>query len=897
MKKINLFCIAAMLISAAACTEELKTEVLVAPSQDGQTTFYATIADTPGTKLTLDNSNGKLYWERGDGIGIFTEATGTNGAWFRYEGDDYVSTAAFTGTLDPAPEAGEYIYGIHPYFDNYGAIATGVQNGKASVFLTNGYHSARGLEGEMITGFKGIPGLLPGYGDAFPMVARSKDYNLHFYNVCGGLTVTVNTPGLIGVIIKNNDGSPLWGVMEVAFDADGKPVVENISLPDSFYEASGESKEDLSLDEVWIMDAGGDYDYFLSPGEPYYAVLPPVTFTQGLTVTYRTASTSATYTIPGPIEIKRSQFSRLTLRDAELQFTPLEGNIQFSSEGFKAYCVANFDTNGDGEISYAEALEVKSIYINGTAATDAPSGYDIIYFENLESFVCRGTANDRGPIQHFSNDWLPKLRQLDLTYNNVNGHVNVRSNPELETLILQYNSVSNLSLGNLPKLTALALSYNELSSIDLSGCPELQTLYLAANQLQSLDLSANPKLDFVNCGRNTIGSLDLSANTLLTYVACPECGMSSLNLKGLSSLVTLYCYQNQFTSLDLSDCTELKLLSCYYNNLSSIDLTPLTQLTHAYVSYNPIGTLDVSKNTALQILFCCINKLSSLDVSNLASLDRLRCFGNDLQSLDLSHNPVLNELIFGGNPMMELDVSNNPNLYYFDAIYDEYWNDHQPAYNTYSSPLQYLYVAEDQQIPEVTYDRLDNTIPFGTIVGTRAAIEAAGHPHADLFGDYTFGALIDRSSSELLQYTEWDASMEEYKGNVTRVWINGLFYMCAAYPDDFEYPTRIFAFVSGDGNRICMGMPATNVTTMIDGNETYYFSAYRWNGALGVNNGGRMYADEHSPVLFIRQNDGSFAAHESFGFTYDIDTYSQGVWYGSVNFADENNPMTLTKKP
>ena len=114
MKKIDILCIAAMLVSAAACTEELKTEVLVAPSQDGRITINATIADNPGTKLTMDSSNGKLYWERGDRIGIFTESSGNNGSWFRYDGEDYVHTAVFSGTLEPAPEAGEYIYGIHP---------------------------------------------------------------------------------------------------------------------------------------------------------------------------------------------------------------------------------------------------------------------------------------------------------------------------------------------------------------------------------------------------------------------------------------------------------------------------------------------------------------------------------------------------------------------------------------------------------------------------------------------------------------------------------------------------------------------------------------------------------------------------------------------------------------
>ena len=47
-----------------------------------------------------------------------------------------------------------------------------------------------------------------------------------------------------------------------------------------------------------------------------------------------------------------------------LTMTPLLAwcdNISFADENVKAICVANWDTNGDGELSYAEAAAVTDI--------------------------------------------------------------------------------------------------------------------------------------------------------------------------------------------------------------------------------------------------------------------------------------------------------------------------------------------------------------------------------------------------------------------------------------------------------------------------------------------------------------------------------------------------------
>ena len=60
-------------------------------------------------------------------------------------------------------------------------------------------------------------------------------------------------------------------------------------------------------------------------------------------------------------------------------FVP-EGNISFADANVKAICVANWDTNGDGELSYVEAASVRSI---GTMFRET----NITSFEELQYFI------------------------------------------------------------------------------------------------------------------------------------------------------------------------------------------------------------------------------------------------------------------------------------------------------------------------------------------------------------------------------------------------------------------------------------------------------------------------------------------------------------------------------
>ena len=899
MKKINLICLAALILSACLSEKELDTapETRIAP---GKITITATIGEGTGTKLYLEEDTGKLFWEGDeDPIGVFTGNPEDTGAAFAMEESSSASTATFTGELKYP--VGEYLYGIHPYTGSEYNHLCGMVDGKIRLPLLNGFDVYDFQDGK-IFGYETRPHLLPREGITFPMVARSQDTHFHFYNVCGGLKVVVDNPNLMGVVIKNNDGNPLWGIMEISFDADGKPVMESLSITDELIEAVGEGGEYNyhTPDEFWIMDDGSNGDYRLDPGEPYYALLPPITFTQGMTVTFRTPSTYATYNVNKSFSIERSVFSRLTLRDKGLEFKPIEGNLVFESEGFKQYCVNNFDTNHDGEISFAEALAVKEILINGTASTDAPGLEDLMFFENLEKLVCRGTSDNPGSLRSLETPWLPKLKYLDCSYNNIQNEVDLSSNPDIETVNLQYNQISGINVKNCSKLNTLALTDNKVTEIDLSDCPVLDRLYLSGNDLNSLDVSHNPLLTYINCNYNkNIGSLDLSNNPLLETLYGGGCGLSTLDVSKQPRLITLYCWGNNLTSLDISNNENISFLSCYNNNLTSLNLTHLKYLIRAFVSYNPLGSLDVTKNPNLEILYCCLNELKTLDVSNNPKLQYLRFFDNDITGIDLSQNPDLTEVVFGGNPLELLDVSHNPKLYYFDGVYEEpLWRNGELVsdvkYNTFTSPLKYLIIADGQSIPEVTYDRIDQTIPYATIVLTRAQYESGVHPHADLFGDYTMKAYHAKSNDEY-SYDEWTSSISEYASDPTRATLSWFLYLAQQNQASFSPSIDIYGIVAGDRSRIRIPLPQQ--TPCYWENASSDWSMFLWDGELMS---GRFTANE-GVVTFTRQGDGSYKADKPFGLaftqgSYGIDYYSQGLYFGQVNLSTDEYPIVLIKQ-
>ena len=198
--------------------------------------------------------------------------------------------------------------------------------------------------------------------------------------------------------------------------------------------------------------------------------------------------------------------------------------INIPDANFKAYLVANFDKDGDKEISLDEAEAVKEIDCSE---------------KNIASLE---------GIQYFTS-----LTSLDCGYNQLTS-LDVSKNTALTELYCDNNQLTALDVSKNTALTELRCSYNQLTSLDISKNTALTELSCDSNQLTALDVSKNTALTELYCYSNQLTALDVSKNTALTYLSC---------------------YGNQLTSLDISKNTALTYLSCYGNQLSSLDASTM----------------------------------------------------------------------------------------------------------------------------------------------------------------------------------------------------------------------------------------------------------------------------------------------------------------------------------
>ena len=281
----------------------------------------------------------------------------------------------------------------------------------------------------------------------------------------------------------------------------------------------------------------------------------------------------------------------------------------FPDKIFRNYVKANFDENGDGNLSQVERDYVEVIDVHYGNIGNLKG---IEYFKNITYLSCFGN----------------KLEKLD-----------VSKNTKLAILYCFENNLTSLVVGENPNLIHLNCNRNNLTSLDLSNNINLTYLHCNENDLTELNVDKNTNLRELWCNGNNLTSLDVKENANLTELNCDSNELASLKLS--KNLTTLSCFRNKLEKLDLSNSTELTVLECSKNNLTS---------------------LDVSKNTKLYELNCSINKLTSLDVSKNTKLYKLGCWENKLTNLDVTKNTNLLELDARKNPLVSIKLVKKEDL-------------------------------------------------------------------------------------------------------------------------------------------------------------------------------------------------------------------------------------------
>lgn len=344
--------------------------------------------------------------------------------------------------------------------------------------------------------------------------------------------------------------------------------------------------------------------------------------------------------------------------------------IPFEDPKFKAWLVAQYDKDDDGEISKVEAAKITRIE---NTTDDVTSLKGIEYFTELRTLIWKGSYtwyNERisnGKLTQVDLSGNTKLKELDLSNNQLTA-LDLSQNPQMQTLAMEGNQLSTLNLSGGSSLTSLDCSYNQLTSLDLSGFPSLSTLYCQSNQISTLNVNQNTQLTYLSVENNKLSSLNVSNLTKLQILYCGGNQLTELNLSACSELTNLSIWSNSgITSLNLSNCPHLRNLSIGYTSITSLDLSGFPELFYLSCSGLKLNYLDLSEVPKLQHLYCSDCGLTSLDVSNNPSLWDLGCESNYIEYIDLSYNTQLQSLYISNNDLTQLDLSSAPNLRYLNC--------------------------------------------------------------------------------------------------------------------------------------------------------------------------------------------------------------------------------------
>ena len=478
---------------------------------------------------------------------------------------------------------------------------------------------------------------------AYPMLGIYGDETFSFRNLCSVLKVPMFGDATVKSITftPNNAG----------VKASGKAV---INVNSTQLEMDDNSKPSVKLDcpDVKLSAQPTDFHF----------VVPAQIYPGGFTLTIATDKGDVVKTLKSDITLDRSVLYPIEAFECKIDS---KENIIFEDANFKAYLVANFDTDGDGEISYEEALAITMIDVD-TDNIESLAGIE--HMANLTELNCEGPFVMSG---YEPEEGRGKLKTLDVSKNT--------------------------------KLTKLYCGFNQFSSLDLTSNVLLERLRCAGNDLNNLDVSKNTELTRLTAYNNHLSSIDVSYNTKLEVIDLSNNQIKSIDISKNESLATFNCDDNLLTELDPSNNQKLTNIYCSNNNLSSINVRKNQKLAKLVIIGNSIPQIDLRNNSELTHLFCEKNKISELELSNNKKLERLNVNDNNLASLTVNCCPEIKTLKANNNLIKEMDISE------LTSLFDFYCS---------GNPLETLYVFDGQidainnkEIPSTTKIVVKGTEP------------------------------------------------------------------------------------------------------------------------------------------------------------------------------------------
>lgn len=170
-------------------------------------------------------------------------------------------------------------------------------------------------------------------------------------------------------------------------------------------------------------------------------------------------------------------------------FTEIEDDI------FKQYCIdSNFDADGDGILSTAEAALVKTIDVSGKAILSLKG---IEYFPELTTLLCSKTQ-----ITELDVTKCAMLEKLEFNDTPIAGTVNVTKCSKLKRLYCYNTKITEMDLSQCVVLQDFRCQNTEMKVVDVTYCFDLMELFCQNTGITALNISKNEYLTRLEANPN-----------------------------------------------------------------------------------------------------------------------------------------------------------------------------------------------------------------------------------------------------------------------------------------------------------------------------------------------------------------------------------------------------------
>ncbi len=372
-----------------------------------------------------------------------------------------------------------------------------------------------------------------------------------------------------------------------------------------------------------------------------------------------------------------------------------DGGLNIPDAKLKAYLVANYDDDFDGEISIAEADNITMVNCSNKGIADL-TGLEAC--TNLVSLDCSNNSIARiylpsltklttlkcfgNPVQYLNLDNCSAIAYIYLMNVSTNA-VRTDATDDSEEGAIKWLSIDGFDRAS---TLTLCMTATGVQRIDMPNSTVLQTLDLADNDILNLRIAKNTALTSVvlpvtltklNCNEcSALQGIDVAALGSLKYLSANSCDLQSLSVKQNMNLQTLYCNSNSIASLDVTDNAALETLECSDNKLAVLNLTRNEALAHLDVSGNLLSSLNTRSNPALTYLAMSRNaEISVVNVKNNVALTDLYAENLAVSEINLSNNHALTNA----------NVKNNTSLHTI-IIWDEFTKPHDSILHFDNTP-------------------------------------------------------------------------------------------------------------------------------------------------------------------------------------------------------------------